>query len=198
MHRRDALKGLLLMGGMAFSGAVSRALAAGLQGGVGEGAFSAPQRAGVTAMADRIIPATDTPGAVEAGAVQFIEEIVFRWYTPAERDIFLRGLQQADVLARDAGAGSFVELSPEQQDALLTQLEQEALRAQGAGGFSLLPSLDEDLSPFFAKLKELVVVGYYTSEVGATQELRFNPMPMQYRGDIPLAEVGRAWSDSGF
>jgi gluconate 2-dehydrogenase gamma chain len=46
---------------------------------------------------------------------------------------------------------------------------------------------------FFRTLKELVLVGYYTSEVGATRELRVNPMGV-YRSDIPYAEIGRAWS----
>ena len=93
---------------------------------------------------------------------------------------------------------SFVELSADQKDKILTQLEFEAGRPNMGGGISLEMNLEEDLSPFFHKLKELVVVGYYTSEIGATQELRYDPMPMEYKGDIPLTEVGRGSSDNGF
>jgi gluconate 2-dehydrogenase gamma chain len=62
------------------------------------------------------------------------------------------------------------------------------------------PTVDSDWDPedagpraFFRRLKELVVVGYYTSELGATQELRENPMGT-WRSDMPYSEVGRAWA----
>ena len=48
--------------------------------------------------------------------------------------------------------------------------------------------------PFFRQLKELTLAGYYTSEVGASQELRWNPAPGRYDPDVPFSEVGRAWA----
>ena len=48
--------------------------------------------------------------------------------------------------------------------------------------------------PFFRQLKELTIAGYYTSEVGATEELQWLASPGRYDADIPLAEVGRAWA----
>lgn len=60
--------------------------------------------------------------------------------------------------------------------------------------------LDEEWDPedvgrqaFFRTLKELVLVGYYTSEAGATQELRMHPMG-SWMADLPYSEVGRAWA----
>ncbi len=54
--------------------------------------------------------------------------------------------------------------------------------------------VDEN-TPFFAKIKELTVIGYYSSEVGAKQELAYNPMPMRYEGDYDYAKTGgRQWS----
>ncbi|GAC1478762.1 MAG: lactose 3-dehydrogenase subunit gamma LacC [Gemmatimonadaceae bacterium] len=46
---------------------------------------------------------------------------------------------------------------------------------------------------FFRRMKELTLVGYYTSEVGATRELHVNPMG-RWKGDMPYAEAGRSWS----
>lgn len=64
----------------------------------------------------------------------------------------------------------------------------------------VLPAIDTGWDPqdsgpgsFFGTFKELVLVGYYTSEVGATQELGINPMGV-WRSDIPYAEVGHAWA----
>ncbi|WP_420455978.1 gluconate 2-dehydrogenase subunit 3 family protein [Rubrivirga sp.] len=48
--------------------------------------------------------------------------------------------------------------------------------------------------PFFRQLKELTLAGYYTSEVGATQELQWLAAPGRYDADVPLSEVGRAWA----
>lgn len=68
------------------------------------------------------------------------------------------------------------------------------------GNETALPAVERDWAPedegpaaFFRRLKELVIVGYYTSQPGATQELRPNPMGI-WRADLPYAEVGRAWS----
>jgi len=196
VQRRDTLKGLLLLGGFGFTAAVQRALAAGLTPeGSAAGMFDVPARALVAALAERIIPATDTPGAVEAGVVDFIEQIVFSWYTDAERAIFLQGLEDAGAMATTRFQQDFATLDGERQDQLLGELEQRALAVAKPAAFSLQPDLDEDLSPFFSKLKELVVVGYYTSEIGATRELRYERMPMVYRADVPLAEIGRAWAN---
>jgi hypothetical protein len=56
------------------------------------------------------------------------------------------------------------------------------------------PPAEEPPPPFFSQLKELTVTGYYTSEVGATRELRWNAAPGEYRPDVPLSEVGRTWA----
>lgn len=46
---------------------------------------------------------------------------------------------------------------------------------------------------FFRTFKELVVVGYYTSEPGATKELRMQPMG-SWKADIPYSQIGRSWA----
>jgi gluconate 2-dehydrogenase gamma chain len=48
--------------------------------------------------------------------------------------------------------------------------------------------------PFFRTMKELTIVGYYTSEVGATVELRHEAVPGRHEGCIPFTEIGRAWA----
>jgi hypothetical protein len=70
----------------------------------------------------------------------------------------------------------------------------EVLGASGAAALDdLVATEDVGDKSYFRMLKDLVLVGYYTSEVGATQELRANPMGV-FRSDVPYAEVGRAWS----
>ena len=56
------------------------------------------------------------------------------------------------------------------------------------------PQAASGAPPFFRQLKELTLAGYYTSEVGATEELRWNAAPGRYDADVPFSEIGRAWA----
>ena len=196
MKRRRAVQSILAIAGASLSPTLLKALTDDHTRKPTLG-FSAQQAPAVAAMSERIIPTTDTPGAIAAGVPAFIEEIVFAWYTDRERHIFLHGLEQTELLSRQQFGQPFVKLRGEWQDVVLRQLE---LQGGGSifGGITMRKDLQEDKSAFFPKLKELVVVGYYTSEIGATQELRYEAMPMEYKGDIPLADVGRNWATSGF
>ena len=137
--------------------------------------FDAHQRATVDQLAELIVPATDTPGARAAGVVGFIEVIVGAWYHDDERAAFLRGLADLDTHCQSLFAKLFAACTEAQQTAVLTGLDAEA-RAMPAG------------SPqhFFARLKGLTLYGYYTSEVGYTQELLQTFMPGRYDGAAPL------------
>jgi hypothetical protein len=196
MLRRDAIKMIMTMLGSGLSPSLLGALESG-EHLMPRGQFSPGQRLQVAMMSERIIPTTDTPGAITAGVPDFIERIVFQWYTDTERKIFLHGLEMSDLFSQQQLGRLFVELSPQQQDVVLAQMEIQGGARPLFGGVDMLPSLEEDRSAFFPKLKELVVVGYYTSEIGATEELRYEVMPMEYKGDIPLAEVGRSWATTG-
>ena len=135
------------------------------------------------------IPRTDTPGAVDAGVPVFIHQIVVDWYTDAERAIFLEGLAELNSTARRHWSTDFLSLEGAQQAQLLNELEPPmegsspvAMPAGGAGDV-----------PFFMKLKELTVLGYYTSEAGATSELLYRPVPGAYDGDALFSDSGRQW-----
>ena len=141
----------------------------------------------VAAMADHIIPATDTPGARAAGVHRFVDTLLTDHYPAEERDRFLAGLADVDKRSQERQGKRFVESTREQQVALLTAMDEAAYPATGGPA---------DRSPetwFFRRMKELTLLGYYTSEVGATKELHVNPMGY-YRGDLAYKSVGRAWA----
>lgn len=133
-------------------------------------AFAAGPRALLSALADTLIPATDTPGAVEAGVVEFIEVMVGRWLDEGERDAFLRDLAAFDARMRQVSPGGFAAMSPAGRLGLLTLVQGETTQARRPDG----------PVPFFLLLKRLVVFGYYTSEIGASQELTLNMAAAQY------------------
>jgi gluconate 2-dehydrogenase gamma chain len=143
--------------------------------------LDAIQRDTVAALCDTIIPETDTPGAIEAGVPAFIETLLSQWCTADERETFVAGLAFLDGWCAAHRVPAFRHASPVQRAAALSAAERQATLAR------------DDDDPFFTMARELVVVGYYTSRVGATQELRYNPMPGRY-ADISFASVGRQWS----
>lgn len=194
MNRRELLQLLALLAGGALAPSVVHALSSGVdgRGEIQNRRVNKRQRAMCSVLAEMIIPKTDTPGAIEAGVPHFIELMVSDWYTDTERRIFLSGLQTLDTFCRQQFGGTFLHCRPEDRAAALTQMEKAAAEYRGAPALPFRTAADEN-EPFFNKLKELTVLGYYTSEVGAKQELRYLPMPMEYR-DIDFAEVGRQWS----
>ncbi|MCX2982211.1 gluconate 2-dehydrogenase subunit 3 family protein [Halieaceae bacterium IMCC14734] len=150
--------------------------------------FNAAQRAAVTAAAEQVIPATDTPGATDAGVARFIELMVADWFNDAERAMFDAGL--ADLLAR--ANGDFAALSGKQQLQLLEQLEAEAGDAQWYNLGNVTRVWDSE-APFICQFKELTVLGFMLSEVGGTQFLRENPMG-SFNGSLALAEDDSAYA----
>jgi hypothetical protein len=143
--------------------------------------FSPAQRAAVSAAAEQVIPQTDTPGAADAGVPRFIELMVSDWFDEAERGLFMDGL--ADLQQR--AAGDFAGLPTARQLALLEQLEDEA----GDHDWYNIGNVSrvwDSQAPFICQLKELTVLGFMLSEVGATQFLRPNPMGV-FDGAVPLA-----------
>lgn len=151
----------------------------------------------VRVLAEMIIPATDTPGAIEAGVPRFIEMMVADWYTDTERGIFLDGLTALDASCRTAYGTDFLGCSAEQRVAALSEAEKSAVAYVSPlppGFLATMAKLIDERTPFFAKLKELTVVGYFSSELGATEFLEYNPMPMRYDGDFDFAKVGTHWS----
>ncbi len=186
LNRRDALRGLALTVGVASTGWAERALAAAAPAPAlawTPTALTPDQARLVDVVAELIIPATDTPGARQAGVPQFIDRAVGDYYDKGQVEQLLGGLARMDADARAAHGEAFVALTPDQQVALLTTYDQEAGAARGQGQ-----------PHFFPALEDMVTVGYFTSEPGSTLALKYEPVPGAYHGCVPLAEIGRAWA----
>jgi len=195
MNRRDLLKNTaILMGGIA-SSSVVQAMLSGVDGRVKieKIIFSWDQKKMTQVLADMIIPRTDTPGAIDAGVPHFIELMVSDWYTETERAIYFEGLLALDAYCEKNFANKFLSSNAQQRIAALEQAEQDAESYKPPANKNIAVETEDESKPFFLKIKELTVLGYYTSKEGAQKELRYDPMPMRY-DDIDFSEVGRQWS----
>ncbi len=146
----------------------------------------------VATLAELIIPTTDTPGARAAGVHEFADLLLTEWFDEDDKAAFLSGLDSLDADAQAAHATAFVELDEATQTAMLTTMEEEAwnwLQGVMAGD----PALDPEAAPFFHRMKELTLWGYYTSEIGMTQEHTNRHLFSEYEGAVPYDTLGRAW-----
>lgn len=136
----------------------------------------------VTAVAEAILPATDTPGAAAAGVNEFIDLMLTEWLDAEEVRQFLAGLDELASLSRSETGRSFVDLRDDEQLRLLEPLDLEVF------------AQPENLFRFFRMMKQMTLAGYYTSEIGMTQELRLPEIRGSYAGCVPYSEIGRSWA----
>jgi hypothetical protein len=136
----------------------------------------------VTAAAERILPATDTPGATDAGVSAFIDKMLADWHTPAERDQFLAGLPDLDARSRARTSRDFADGAAPDQIAVLTALDTEVTALRASQGDAAANQ------HWFAMLKYLTVYGYCTSEAGM-RTLGLHPRPGRYDGCAPIAAL---------
>lgn len=143
----------------------------------------------VVAMTDLLIPDTDTPGAKAARVNEFVDVILTSWASPAERDNFLSGLNGVDVQSNTLFAKNFVDASPLQQTTLLRALDDGIPWGKGYVRHSGSVPGDRDTQmkgEFFRVFKTITFHGYYTSEIGFTQDLKLEIIPGAQHGCIPI------------
>ena len=132
-------------------------------------------------LVDLIIPESDTPGALTANVHQFIDVMLDGWAASDTQLRFLDNFNNIDRRSATMTGKTFANANRTQQIKLLEVLDKESFSDNGT-----------DI--FFREFKALVVFGYYSSEEGASVELRYDRIPGGYRDCIPFSEVGRSWS----
>jgi hypothetical protein len=150
--------------------------------------FSEDQGRIVMELAEIIIPKTDTPGAKDVGVPGFIDTMLKDCYKKEDQDRFLEGLTAFDAEAKATYGDSFIYCQPEQQVELVKKIHDAAVAEAKEN--------KEAKRPFILMTKELTLLGFFTSEPGATQVLQYEPVPGSYKGCIPLSEAGngKTWA----
>jgi hypothetical protein len=138
-------------------------------------------------IAETILPETKTPGAKAAGVGPFMALMVADAYDPREQAVFREGLETLERESRRQNGGGFMASSPAQRLALLRRLDREAIdymREEGAG----------DRPHYFRLIKELTLLGYFTSEIGCTQAMRYVETPGRFDPCITYTVGDKAWA----
>ncbi|MGM0506919.1 MAG: gluconate 2-dehydrogenase subunit 3 family protein [Bacteroidota bacterium] len=188
MKRREAIKRTAaVMGGALFA----PTLAGLLQGCTPRGDsewepthFREDQASWIRVLSETILPETDTPGALATGVPEWMERMVFEVYSESNRDRFLEGLDDLDNQMNEMYDRSIDQLESEERLEAVKELNREMVKGENSR-----PS-----SGTYRLIKELTLLGYYTSESGATEELRYEAVPGRYEGCIPYDEIGATWA----
>lgn len=157
--------------------------------------FNEDQAASVEALAEIILPKTNTPGAKDVGVPGFIDQILGTVYEKELQDKFLKGLAELDEDAKKNYGSNFAVCEPSEQVELFKKHHdaafQTALQAPSLGWWNPRPAGER---PFVIQLKELVLLGFFTSKIGASDVLQYNEVPGPFKGCVPLKEVGKTWA----
>ena len=186
MDRREAVKYIsLLLGGTIVGGS---AILSGCKSKTGVTLnFTSDQIAWLNEVADTILPATKTPGAKAAKVGEFMKVMVNDCYEKKDQDTFMEGFQKLDDSSEKTFETSFMKLKPEQRHELLVDLDKEQKEY-------MANKKAEDPGHYFRMMKELTLLGYFTSEIGSTQALRYVERPGSYDGCIDYKKGDKAFA----
>lgn len=139
-------------------------------------------------IAETILPETSTPGAKAAGVGPFIAMMVVDAYYPADQQIFRDGLNSLQALCQSSYGADFRDVTAAQRLTLVESLDAEQHQYMGTR---------EPGAPahYFRMVKELTLLGYFTSEIGYTQAMRYAETPGRYDPCAPYSPGEKTWAD---
>lgn len=189
MNRRKAIRNILLVAGVA---------------GAGIGGYEwrrinkkpalddlAQYKALLSELAETIIPATHTPGAKDARVGEFIYKMVIHCTGAREQNRFLYGLHDLEDYCHDKYGKSFMQCAVTQREETLLHFEQAGKRFKGIAGKVQRKIFGDG---FFKILKTYTVMGYATSQKGATQGFAYDYIPGAWQASVPLRPGQRSWA----
>jgi gluconate 2-dehydrogenase gamma chain len=194
IDRRTMLERVLqLTGAAAVGGFSSEAL--GRAASLGKRFLDAPTFALLAAVAETIVPRTDTPGALDANVPAKFDAMLTHWASPDRRVELRRALLTIDGLARARHGKAFVALGSDERTALLIAHDLAALkivpRTRPLTGMEAMIASPSYADPGYGKLKELIVLLYYYSEEALTTELTYEHVPGGWTPSVPVTDKTR-------
>jgi hypothetical protein len=212
MERRELLKMIaLLTGGVVVGGEVF--LTGCKTGAKTDAGFTASNIVLLDEVGETIIPATATPGAKAAQIGEFMKTMVTDCYTEKEQIVFNEGIESLEKACKKANNKSFMECTPQQRHDLLVTLEKEAqaynkkrnedekpLREAHEQKNSTISWKDQKEftgapSHYYTMMKQLTLLGFFTSKTGMTETLRHIAVPGKFDGAMPYVKGDKAWAE---
>lgn len=194
IDRREAIRrvsallgGIALVGGSGLLTACEREQPRAAASGAGAGTFTTEDIGFLDEVAETILPETKTPGAKAAQVGAFMALMVTDTYDDRDQQIFRDGMRKLDAACQTMHSVSFMAATPQQRLALLEQLDREQKTYMDAR---------EGDAPahYFRMMKELTLLGYFTSEIGYTKAMRYVEAPGRFDPCVPYKPGETAWA----
>lgn len=186
MNRRDAIKSVALMMGGAMVGANAILSGCAPEDQIVGLEFSPKDIAFLDEIGEAIIPTTDTPGAKATKIGEFMQMMVKDTYNTEQQNTFVEGLNLIRKDFKASKGKDFMEVTVEERTAYLNELQ--------SIGKTTIQSDPDKVGMILGMLKDLTVLGYFTSEIGATQQLRYFEVPGRYDPCIDYTPGERAYA----
>lgn len=212
MDRRELLKMVaVLTGGAVIGGELF--LSGCKTGAKADAVFTASSVALLDEVGETIIPATSTPGAKAAQVGEFMKVMVTDCYTEKQQLAFMNGIGELDEACKKMHSKPFMDCTAEQRHDLLISLEKEAKdfnqkrneedkpkreaheKANSALAWKDQTEFEGSPSHYYTMMKQLTLLGFFTSKTGMTETLRHIPVPGKYDGAFPYAKGDKAWAE---
>jgi len=208
MDRREAVKYIsILLGGTVIG---ANAFLTGCKTSGKKEDWSEDEIAYLDEIAETILPQTSTPGAKAAKVGQFMTVMVNDCYEAADQTAFREGMSKLNEAADKKFNNNFMKLTPQQRHQLLLEIDSESKAYQKkVSEFNENENKKEKeeadkgnknykrqhMAPhYFTMMKQLTLLGYFTSEIGHKQARRYAPVPGRFEGCIPYTKGEKAWA----
>lgn len=199
VDRREAVRHIIAwLGGAAVVGSSNLLAALERPGPVAKGmpgTFKATDIAFLDEIAETILPETKTPGAKAARTGAFMARMVTDCYTPLQQRAFRDGMRKVDEACVAAHKVSFMKATPQQRFAVLEALDREQKQEMDARlANDQAPLKEDEPVHYFRMMKQLAVLGYFTSEIGYTQAMRYIEVPGRFDPCAPYTPGDTIWA----
>ena len=188
MNRRDALSTVSILIGGSVIGADIFLKGCASDNKTGTNFFNSDQLSFLREVCETILPKTDTPGATDAKVAEFADIYVKDCYTADNQKIFTTGLQKIDDHCKEMCGKTFMECQPQQRLDCLNKIYKESLEYGKT-------KKETDPNHYFKLIKEVTLLGFFTSELGGTKVLRHIAVPVKYDGSAAYKQGEPAWLD---
>lgn len=192
LTRRSLIERMLLVAGAAATTGFS--LPALAQSAAGKRYLDDKRFTTLGAVADTIVPKTDTAGALETEVPARLDAMLKDWASAETRSQVAAALTEIDTMAREAKGKPFDQLDAQARHDLLAPHDAASLKvlpSKTKGGLASLTGFPNYTNPGYGRIKELVVTLYYLSEPALTQELTYEHAPGEWKPSIPVTAETR-------
>ena len=146
----------------------------------------------VSAMVDTILPKTETSGGLDVKVDVFVDLVISELYDKEGQISITQEMSAFDESCKNDFGKSFDQLTTNQRAEVLTIAESKSGKFNGSV-WGTAVGVQAPVG-FYRNMKSMILWGYFSSEEIGKNLLNYDPIPGEYRGCIPLADIGNTWS----